>query len=244
MSEIKRQFLIIAHRGASNLAPENSLKAFRKAIELGADYIEFDIHKSKDGKIIIMHDANIFRMTGKSGIIKNMTFEELKNLEVGDGEKIPTLFMLIKLAKGKIALNCEIKVKGLEEKLVEILQENDIIESTLISSFKTGILLKIQKLEPQLRLAVLRPSRMQWITSLISPKRMITTATKNRFYAVNPRCFFVNNKFVERAHNHNLKVFPWTIDSEKKMKKLVKIGVDGIITNNILKIKTILNQMS
>ncbi|MFX1410733.1 MAG: glycerophosphodiester phosphodiesterase [Promethearchaeota archaeon] len=244
MSGFESQFLIISHRGASNLAPENSLKAFRKAIELGADYIECDVHQSKDGEIVIMHDANTFRMTGKSGIIKKMTFEELKKLEIGEGEKIPILHELIKLAKGKIALNCEVKVRGLEEKLVEILQKTDIIESTIISSFKTDILLKIQNIEPKLRLATLRPRRMQWITSLVSPKGIIKAAIKNRFYAVNPRYSFVNRKLVDRAHYHNLKVFPWTVDSEKKMKKLVKIGVDGIITNNILKLKTILNQMS
>ncbi|MFX1316602.1 MAG: glycerophosphodiester phosphodiesterase [Promethearchaeota archaeon] len=244
MSGIENQILIISHRGANNLAPENSLKAFRKAIDLRADYIEFDVHKTKDGEIVIMHDANTFRMTGKSGIIKKMTFEELKKLEIGDGEKIPTLQELIKLAKGKIALNCEVKVKGLEEKLVEILQKTDIIESTIISSFKTDILLKIQNIEPKLRLAALRPIRMQWITSLISPKKIIKNAIKNRFYAVNPQHFFVNRKFVEKAHNHDLKVFPWTVDSEKKMKNLVEIGVDGIITNNILKMKTILNRMS
>lgn len=240
----EKNVLVIAHRGASNLAPENTLKAFQKAIELGADYIEFDVHQSKDGEIIIMHDANTFRMTGKSGILKKMTFEELKKLETGDGEKIPTLHELIKLAKGKIALNCEVKVRGLEENLVKILQKADIIESTIISSFKNDILLKIQDIEPRVRLAALRPSRTQWITSLISPKKLIITAVKNRFYAVNPRLFFVNRKFIERAHNHDLKVFPWTVDSEKKIKKLVKIGVDGIITNNISRMKNILNQMN
>jgi glycerophosphoryl diester phosphodiesterase len=233
MSEIKSQFLIIAHRGASNLAPENSLKAFRKAIELRADYIEFDIRKTKDGEIIVMHNANTFKMTGKRGIIKNMTSEELKKLEIGDGEKIPTLHELIQLAKRKIGLNCEVKVRGLEEMLVEILQSADLIESSIISSFKTDILLKIQKIEPKLRLSLLRPSRMQWITSLISPKKMIKTVIKSRFYAISPRNFFVNRKFIDKAHNHNLKVFPWTVDSEKKMKKLVKIGADGLITNDI-----------
>ena len=233
MSEIKSQFVIIAHRGASNLAPENSLKAFKKAIELRADYIEFDIRKTKDGEIIIMHNANTFKMTGKRGIIKNMTSEELKKLEIGDGEKIPTLNELIQLAKGKIGLNCEVKVRGLEKMLVEILQRADLIESSIISSFKTDILLKIQKIEPKLRLSLLRPTRMQWITSLLLPKKMIRTAIKNRFYAIGPRNFFVNRKFIDKAHNHNLKVFPWTVDSEKKMKKLVKIDADGLITNNI-----------
>ena len=244
MDSSEKNVLVIAHRGASNLAAENTLKAFQKAIELGADYIEFDVHQLKDGVIIISHDANTFRMTGKSGILKKMTFEELKKLETRDGEKIPTLYQLIELSKGKIALNCEVKARGLEENLVKILQKADIIESTIISSFKNDILLKIQDIEPRLRLAALRPTRMQWITSLMSPKKLIKTAVKNGFYAVNPRHFFVNRKFIDRAHNHDIKVFPWTVDSEKKIRKLVKIGVDGIITNNISKMKNILNQMN
>jgi glycerophosphoryl diester phosphodiesterase len=242
MDSSEKNVLVIAHRGANNLATENTLNAFQKAIELGADYIEFDVHQLKDGKIIIMHDANTFRMTGQSRTLKNITYVELKKLEIGDGEKIPTLHELIKLAKGKIALNCEVKAKGLTENLVKILQKAYIIESTIISSFKNDILLKIQNIEPGLRLAALRPRRLQWITSLISPKKLIKTALKNQFYAVNPRHFFVNRKFIERAHNHNLKVFPWIVDSEKKMMKLVKMGVDGIITNNISRMKKILNQ--
>lgn len=244
MNSIKKNVLIIAHRGASNLATENTLKAFQKAIEIGADYIEFDIHQLKDGEIVILHDTNIYRMTGKRGTLKEMTYEELKKFEIRDGEKIPTLHELIKLAKGKIALNCEVKGSGLAESLIRILRKADIIESTIISSFKNDILLKIQQIEPSIRLAALRPTRLQWITSLITPKKIIKTAVKNGFYAVNPRHFFVNRKFIERAHHHDIKVFPWTVDSEKKIRKLVKIGVDGIITNDISQMKNILNHMN
>ena len=129
----KEKMVIIAHRGASNLAPENTLKAFKKAIELKADYIEFDVHQSNDGEIVIMHDANTFRTTRHLGSIKEMTLEELKQLDCGDGEKIPTLQELIKIAKGKIGLNCEVKARGFAKQIVNILKEEEIIESTIIS---------------------------------------------------------------------------------------------------------------
>ncbi|MFX0042367.1 MAG: glycerophosphodiester phosphodiesterase [Candidatus Hodarchaeota archaeon] len=244
MDSSEKNVLIIAHRGASNLATENTLNAFQKAIKLGADYIEFDVHQLKDGKIVIMHDANTFRMTGQKRTLKEITYEELKRLEIGDGERIPTLHELINIAKGKIALNCEVKARGLAEILVRIFQQADIIESTIISSFKNDILLKIQNIEPRVRLAALRPIRMQWIKSLIFPKKILKTAVKNGFYAVGPKHIFVNRKFIDRAHHHGIKVFTWTVDSEKKIRKLIKIGVDGIITNNISNMKKILNQLN
>lgn len=239
----KEKVLIFAHRGASNLAPENTLKAFKKAIELKADYIEFDVHQSKDGEIVIMHDANTFRTTGHSGIIEKMTLEELKELDCGDDEKIPTLEELVKLAKGKIGLNCEIKAKGIAQKIIEIIKEADLFESTIISSFKQKELLKIKNLEPRLKIASLNPTRTGWILNWFSRKKMIKTAEENKFYAINPLYLVVNKKFIDKAHEKNIKVFPWTVDSITAIENLIKKGVDGIITNNISRAKEILNKL-
>lgn len=240
----KEKVLIFAHRGASNIAPENTLKAFKKAIELKADYIEFDLHKSRDGEMVIMHDANTFRTTGHAGFIEKMTLEELNQLDCGQGEKIPTLNELIEVTKGKIGLNCEIKSKGVAEKVVDIFRDAKLIDSTIISSFKHSELLKIQKLEPQLKLASLNPTRTGWITSWFSRRTMLKNAFQNQFYAINPLYLLVNNKFVKKAHNKNLKVFPWTVDSQQQILSLVKIGVDGIITNNISSVKEVLNRLN
>jgi len=238
----KEKMLIFAHRGASNLAPENTLKAFKKAIELKADFIEFDVQQSKDGEIVIMHDANTFRTTGQAGIIEKMTLKQLKQLNCGQGEKIPTLNELIEFTNGKIGLNCEIKAKGIAEKIVDIFRDANLIDSTIVSSFKHGELLKIQKLEPRLKLASLNPTRTGWIVSWFSRRNMLKNAFQNRFYAINPLHMLVNYQFVKKAHDNNLKVFPWTVDSQTTIENLVKIGVDGIITNNISRVKKVLNQ--
>ena len=118
-----KNILLIAHRGANKIAPENTIKAFQKAIDLKADYVEFDIHMSKDGKIVIMHDENTARTTGHKGIIREMTLAELKKLDCGEGEKIPTLDELIEIAKGKISLQLEIKAPGTAKKIVDILRK-------------------------------------------------------------------------------------------------------------------------
>lgn len=238
----EEKVLIFAHRGVSNLAPENTLKAFKKAIELKADYIEFDVHRSKDGEIVIMHDANTFRMTGHFRLIKEMTLEELKQLDCGDGEKIPTLRELVRLAKGKICLNCEVKVRGIAEQIVKIFNEEDSFETTIISSFKHDVLLKIQKLEPRIKLASLEPTRTGWIKSWLSRKKLIRLAINNKFYAINPFFKLVNKNFIDKAHNNNLKIFPWTVNSYSAIKKLINNGADGIITNEVQRVRELLNR--
>ncbi|MHA1985700.1 MAG: glycerophosphodiester phosphodiesterase [Promethearchaeota archaeon] len=239
-----KKILIFGHRGASNIAPENTLKAFNKAIELKADYIEFDVHQSKDGEIVIMHDGNTLRTTGHFGLIKNMTLSELKELDCGEGETILTLQELIKIAKGRIGFNCEIKDRGFAEKIIKILNEADIIEKTIVSSFKHDILLKIRELDSRIKLASLEPTRTGWILSWFLRKKMIDFAVKNKFYAIHPFYKLVNFKLVQKAQKNNIKVFPWTVNSDSAIKRLIQLGVDGIITNEISKAQEILNQMS
>ena len=242
MNVKRKEILIIAHRGASSVAPENTLKAFKKAIELKADFIEFDVLKSKDGEIVVMHDANTLRTTGHFGLIKKMTLEELKRLDCGNGERIPTLRELIKLAKGKIGLNCEVKARGLAEQIVSIINEEEMIESTIISSFKHDVLLRIQKLEPRIKLASLEPTRTGWIKSWLSRKKLINVAINNKFYSINPFFKLVNENFKNKAHNNNIKIFPWTVNSESAIKKVINIGVDGIITNEVQRVRELLNR--
>ncbi|GAF96836.1 unnamed protein product, partial [marine sediment metagenome] len=150
---------------------------------------------------------------------------------------------LIEITKDKIGLNCEIKARGIAEKIIKILNESDIINTTIISSFKHDILLKIQKLEPRIKLASLEPTRMGWIKSWLSRKKLISVAIKNKFYAINPFYRLVNQKFITKAHKNNIKIFPWTVNSESGIKKLIKLGIDGIITNDVHRVKKILNEL-
>lgn len=190
-----------------------------------------------------MHDGNTFRTTGHFGLIKNMDLEELKQLDCGEGETIPTLHELINLTRGKIRLNCEIKARNIAEKIIKTIEEAEIIDTTIISSFKHDELLKIQKLEPRIKLASLEPTRTGWIKSWLSRKKLQNVAINNRFYAINPFYKLVNRKFIIKAHKNNIRIFPWTVDTENSIKKLVEIGVDGIITNNISKVRKILNEL-
>ena len=230
----KKDVLLIAHRGASKIAPENTLKAFQKAIELEADYIEFDVHQSKDGEVVIMHDANTFRTTRHFGAIKNMTLKELKSLNAGEGEKIPTLQELIEIAKGKIKLQLEIKDEGMVKKIVTILKDADFIESTTISSFKHKELLEVQKIEPSINLVALIVG--------INTIKIIKKAIRNKFQAIQPFYTFIRKSFIDSAHENNIKINAWIVNSKETMKKLIEMGIDGIITNDVEAAKEVLDR--
>lgn len=244
MSHSKNQILIMGHRGASAIVPENTLKAFEKAIDLKADFIEFDVQETLDGELVITHDEDIKRITGHDGIISKMTLNELKMLDFGEGEKIPTLEELVKLTKNRIKLNCEIKVKGITEKVIKIFRKWDILNTTIVSSFIHEELLAIQKLASSVRLASLEPTpgtiKIDWVRK----KEMIEYCINNKLYAINPIVMMVDQQFIDYAHANDIKVFPWTVDSRISIKKLIRLGADGIITNDITKVKDIIKSFS
>ncbi len=238
MNESKSQPLIIGHRGAYDEAPENTLKGFKKAIELGADYLEFDVHQSKDGALVVIHDIDILRRMGIDNSIVQLTLRELKQLDNG-GEKIPTLTELIKIAKGKIKLQLEIKVPGVTQDLVNILRKNVLIESSIVSCFEIVELLKIKEIEPTLRIGYLIP---RVLTNIRIIKRYVQRAIKNEFYAIHPNYQVVDREFVELAHDNGLKVNVWTVNEESIMRKLIDLGVDGIMTDDIALLNKLLGR--
>ncbi|TFF88944.1 MAG: glycerophosphodiester phosphodiesterase [Promethearchaeota archaeon] len=231
--------IIIGHRGANAEAPENTLKSFQRAIELGADYVEFDVQSTKDDELVIIHDENTYRTSNHMGLIREMTLEELKELDFGEGEKIPTLEELIELAIGKVGFQCEIKVKGIGVEVAKIFQEYNILDSTLISSFIHSELKAIQKYKPEFRLASLEPTGTGWVTDWVWKQKIIEEAINNNFEAIHPLYRLVNKDFINYAHQEGLKVNVWTVDSKIAMRKLIKIGIDGIVTNDIKLAKSI-----
>ena len=236
--KINSNILIVGHTGASSIAPENSLKSFQKAIELNADFIEFDLRLSKDGEIVIIHDENTLDTTGHNGLVNEMTLRELKQLD-NEGEKIPTLIELIKIAKGKIKLQPEIKVPGITQDLVSILRKNILIESSIVSCFEIVELLKIKEIEPTLKIGYLIP---RVLTNKRMVKRYIQRAIKNELDAIHPYYQVVDREFVELAHDNGLKVNVWTVNEESMMRKLIDLGVDGLMTDDLALLNQVLGR--
>jgi len=234
-----KSVLIIAHRGASSMAPPNTLKSFQKAIEFNADYIEFDVHQSKDGEIVIVHDAYVSHMDGQKYFIKDMVMKEIKSFDVGEGEKIPTLKELIKIAKGNIGLQCEVKAPNFCEDLIELLNQDNLIKSSILSSFMFNELLALQKLEPNLKLSLLIPSVIGSSQKLM---KYTQKAINNNFYAIHLYFKLINEEFIKFAHDNGLKVNVWTVNEENMMRKLINLGVDGIITDDISLLNKVLEK--
>jgi glycerophosphoryl diester phosphodiesterase len=237
----RKKPLIIAHRGASDIAPENTLKAFQIAIELEADYIEFDVRCSADGELVIIHDNCTLRTTKKLNWINQMSLEEIKLLNAGENETIPTLGELIKCTKGKVNYMCEIKVQGAIDNIVKLLDKSDLLDSSILISFKHNELLKLKNKYPQLRMGAIVPTAFGWLINWFKKKQTIFTANQNQFYAINPYHKIINSNYVSLAHKNNLKVFPWTVNSRKSIVKAINLEVDGILTNHIKKAKELLN---
>ena len=175
-----------------------------------------------------------------------MTLKEIKKLDFGEGEKIPTLRELVELTKNKIGLNCEILVKGIVKPTIEIFREYDLLDTTIISSFIHDELLEVQKFEPHVKLASLEPT-MENKTKIIDwnlKKEMIQFCIDNNLYAINPISIMVDQQLVEYAHQNNIKVFPWTVDNKIMIKKLIRFGVDGIFSDDISNTQKIITQYS
>jgi glycerophosphoryl diester phosphodiesterase len=233
-----KKILIIGHKGASSIAPENTLRAFRKAIELKADFIEFDIHLSKDNEMVIIHDSNTFTKTRNNGLIKEMTLKELKQLDFGEGEKIPTLAELITIAKDRIGLVFDIKASGFNEKLVEILRNANLVNKSIVSSFSFNELIKIQGIDSNIKFGLILPEVMKSKKIII---KRIQKAINNKFFSIHPHFSIIDNQVIEFCHKNNLKVFGWTVNDVKDMRHLIQMGIDGIITDDIQLLKKVLN---
>jgi glycerophosphoryl diester phosphodiesterase len=227
--------LVIGHRGASSEAPENTLTAFARGLETGTDGFEFDVHMSKDGELVVIHDETVARTTGGSGWVKDMTLDELKALDAGSwfdlrfrGERIPTLREVLELIADKSKLiNIELKsgiviYPHIERRIIEVLDEFDILDKTIISSFNHYSLRNVKELEPEVKTGILYMEGLvePWIYALRVPAD-----------GLHPASYLVTPEIVRSARDAGLFVNVWTVDKADEMKKMVASGVDAVITN-------------
>ena len=240
MNVNRKQPLIIGHRGAYDVAPENTLKGFKKAIELGADYIEFDVHQTQDGALVIIHNIDILRRMGYNTTIEQMTLKELKKLDFGEGEKIPELWKLIDIAKGKIKLLCEVKTLGISEKVINLLKKKNVLDSTIIQSFNIEELLEARKIDPSIELAAIVPRNDEYFPEWEKRKKIVQNIIDLKFTNIATQHKNVDDLFISYCHKNGLKVFVYTLNTKKRMKKYINMVVDGIIVNSISKAKEIL----
>jgi glycerophosphoryl diester phosphodiesterase len=234
IKQLKKKFAvaIIGHRGYKSKYPENTLLGFQKAMDAKADAIELDVHSTKDGQIVVCHDKSTKRTGSMDYNIQETNFDTLRQLDMGQGEKMPTLQEVMELCKGKMGIHIEIKQVGIVEKVAELITKNDMLNEVAISCFHHGELAKIKAIQPDVICAVLEPTPKNGAKALFKRSVFLNDAKKVKADAIHPFTKFVNKKFLDLAHKNEYAINPWTVDSEKEWKRLIILGVEGIITND------------
>lgn len=224
--------LITAHRGSSSEAPENTIPAFEKAIEEGADYVEMDVRLTSDGELVLMHDPSTERTTGVDKLVCDSTYEELQQLDAGAeypeeyaGTKIPTLKDAIDTCKGKVMMNIELKTVRndgeLEKKVAELLRENHMEEQCIVTSFKQRSLVRIKKDDPDI------------VTGYIYSFGYSNRTNYEAMDVLSIDARYLTRQVVAGAHKKGIMVCAWTVNTSSEMRRMMAIGVDNIITDRV-----------
>ncbi|MBW3730291.1 glycerophosphodiester phosphodiesterase [Aeromonas dhakensis] len=217
---------IIAHRGASGLAPENTLKAIRLALTLGAGAIEIDVQQA-DGELWVFHDRRLERCTDGRGVLMAQSRTYLESLNAGEGEGIPTLWQVMEAIAGQAELHIELKGAQTADEVARLTQRAEAElgfapTQWVVSSFHHPELARFAALRPDIRLGAL--------TSTI-PLTLAKFAAELGAWSLNCDVDFVDQALVQDAHDRGLKVLVYTVDDPADQAMMAAIGVDGIFTN-------------
>jgi glycerophosphoryl diester phosphodiesterase len=219
--------LKIAHRGAKGYEPENTLKAFQKALDLNADGIELDVHLSADGHIIVIHDETIDRTTNGKGFVNTLSLTELKSFLIENQYEIPTLNEVFDLTDKKCLINIELKGVGTSNKVVSLIEEyisdkNWNYEHFIISSFDWNYLEEVRNLNPNIAIGVLTEENLD---------TALAFAEKIKARAIHPDYHLLNMENVNQVQKKGFLVLPWTVNIEEDIQKIKSFKVDGIISD-------------
>jgi glycerophosphoryl diester phosphodiesterase len=241
----KNDFILIAHRGASGYAPENTLPGLIKAIELGANYLEIDVHQSRDNFIVVIHDFDVDRTTDGSGLVKDMTIDEIKKLDAGTWfdpifaeTKIPTLPEVIDVISPNVNLIIEVKggseeYPGIEENIVSIVKQNRIESQVIFKSFNLEVLELFKKLAPEiprLYVFVLHFSELNLtLDKWIDFTDIYDNPADAQYFQAHR--WFITESLIEKAHANSIKIIVWNVNTEDEIKSILNLGVDGIETD-------------
>lgn len=243
--------LIIAHRGASALAPENTLAAFKKAMADNAEGIEFDVRLSKDGTVVVFHDATLGRLTDKKNLVSSLTTEELQKIDVGSwfnklrpnnsaedfsGEKIPTLEQLLSFLKDfkgliYIELKCrEADIEKLSKAVCEAISDSPLLPQIIVKSFQLEAIPHIRRTCPKVKTAALFAPKI--MTILRKEKRLVNIAHELGADMISVHFSLATRKLMKKAEKKHLPVMIWTADNPRWIKRAFDLGLFAVITNN------------
>jgi glycerophosphoryl diester phosphodiesterase len=213
--------LRIGHRGARAYEPENTLRSFGKALEIGVDAVEFDVRKTKDNHLIVIHDADVKRTTNGKGLVADLTLKEIKELSTEKGEKIPILEEALEFLDNKVKILIELKEQGLEEKVLSTVHSKKVEKNVIIASFLEPALAKTRELDKQIETGLIYAKHPNPIKAALELKANYLISLYR----------FTHTANVQKAHENGLKVIVWTINTAEEAAEYAKKGVDGIATD-------------
>jgi glycerophosphoryl diester phosphodiesterase len=233
---MRQRWLRVAHRGASGSAPEHTRPAFERALRLGVDMIELDVQLSRDGELVVIHDAELNRTTNGVGAVRDRLFAELKELDAGGwygpqfaGEHVLSLDEVIDIVGADARLNVEVKAPQLDwpilaTRLIGTLRNRGRLEPTIVSCFEPGALAVIHEQDAGVRLGLL------WQRTDF--EEAWDWARRLGALSIHPHWMLVSSAVVNAAHSRGLQVLTWTANEIPIMRELVHAGVDGIISDH------------
>ena len=221
--------VIMGHRGAAALAPENTLAAIERAIDEGADWVEVDVQETADGEVVVIHDSDFMKLAGVGLKVWETNLADLATIDIGSrydpcyaSERVPTLRHLLEVCRGRVGVNIELKSYGhgqrLEQRVVDIVETSGNQRNVILMSLERGIVMRLKALRPSWQVGLL-------LSVVIGDVNLLEAD----FLAVNAR--FVSRRFVEEAHRAGKQVFAWTVNDQISMSRMIGRGVDGLITD-------------
>jgi len=211
---------VIAHRGVCASAPENTLAAFALAIDQGADGVELDVRRTSDGHLVVIHDASVERVTGAPGEIAAMPLAAIRRLDAGAGECIPTLAEVLDLARGRLLVDIELKITGVEQAVLALVREARMEQDVLITSFHEDAVAAVRHFAPGIAAGLLQ----EW------PVIERAGDLEVEFYLPNIRA--LSEDLMGTCRRLGLRVVPWTIRRDDEAAAAVRLGVAGIIADD------------
>lgn len=219
--------LKIGHRGAKGHEPENTLASIAKAIQLGVDAVELDVHLSADGQIVVIHDETVNRTTHREGIVNQMSWTELKKLRIDGEHTIPLLSEVFDLVNRRIFINVELKGEGTAQTVVGLIQEyinnnNWDYSHFLVSSFDWNALQEVHRLDPKIALGVL---------TLTDIELAVGFAEFIHARSIHPYFHLLTRENTTQMQRKGFEVFPWTVNEPEDLEKIKSFHVSGIISD-------------
>jgi glycerophosphoryl diester phosphodiesterase len=223
--------LVIAHRGASATEPENTLRSFRRAIELGAGMIELDLHATRDGHVVVIHDDDLSRTTNLSGRVSRSSLDEVRRADAGRGERVPTLKETLELARGRVRLYLEIKDPGAADETLRLVRYFGMQRDVLLASFDLRLMRVLGEEVRDIELGVIlgTPS-LNPLTRWREAMPWLALRALN-YQVLCMQVELCRPYLARRVKREGKKLYVWTANSERAYARMLACGVDGICTD-------------